>query len=457
MDPFARNDRSYDTDLLILRSLFAIDPLTNQPISSMYVLATDGQGGLSWQDSFTNISSYSGLTSAGVGYLPSTISTATGNINFLLEYSSNTSNALTASIANGGIPGSLIGPQLFSTTTGIRNEAQDDFTSTISGIEGILASGTTGTPQYFGSTVAGLGNTGYISSQQLLSSFTGATSDSFSTLRSTTVGLGTIGYISSASLLSTVSGIYNYTVNYIQIASTVSSLNAVSSSNLTSTFNNLGTAGYVSAATLSTVISGLIRNINVDNAGNLNVYNSQITVSSLQNLGFLSSFHNSSLMYKGINGITMASTTKRDLYFSTANLQFDMHANFITPNTKITVDVFPNFFFCTMNLVNSTQFFPISTMVQYGQNIMLNTTNVSYMVANGFTPGYSNYFQVPLRMNMAGADLYGNNLNPYVLVHRVESCLSSNLSGGFSNSNVSVYMASTNSIFVTMINNLGKN
>ena len=134
-----------------------------------------------------------------------------------------------------------------------------------------------------------------------------------------------------------------------------------------------------------------------------------------------------------------------------------MHANFITPNTKITLDVFPNFFFCTMNLVNSTQFFPISTMVQYGQNIMLNTTNVSYMVANGFTPGYSNYFQVPLRMNMAGADLYGNNLNPYVLVHRVESCLSSNLSGGFSNSNVSVYMASTNSIFVTMINNLGKN
>ena len=47
MDP-AWIGRSFDTDLLIFRSLFAIDSNTNLPVSTQYILATDGIGGLQW-------------------------------------------------------------------------------------------------------------------------------------------------------------------------------------------------------------------------------------------------------------------------------------------------------------------------------------------------------------------------------------------------------------------------
>ena len=50
MDPYIQNNRSYDTDLLILRSLFALNPDTNLPISTNYIMTTDGAGGISWID-----------------------------------------------------------------------------------------------------------------------------------------------------------------------------------------------------------------------------------------------------------------------------------------------------------------------------------------------------------------------------------------------------------------------
>jgi hypothetical protein len=41
-----------------------------------------------------------------------------------------------------------------------------------------------------------------------------------------------------------------------------------------------------------------------------------------------------------------------------------------------------------------------------------------------------------------------------VLTHRLVNALSFNLSGGLTNTNVNIYMASTNSVFVTMQNGL---
>ena len=57
-------------DLTIYRSLLAIDPTTNYPISTNYILSTDGYGDLQWQNILDNISSQS----LYLGYLPSTIS-----------------------------------------------------------------------------------------------------------------------------------------------------------------------------------------------------------------------------------------------------------------------------------------------------------------------------------------------------------------------------------------------
>ena len=61
--------RSYDTEMLILRTLFALDPDTNMPISTNYVVTTDGIGGLVWLNPYTNLST----AGSGIGYLPSTI------------------------------------------------------------------------------------------------------------------------------------------------------------------------------------------------------------------------------------------------------------------------------------------------------------------------------------------------------------------------------------------------
>ncbi len=130
MDPFALNGRSLDTYLVIFRSLFAIDSNTNLPVSSTYILGTDGLGGLNWQDIFTNISSYSGLIGAPIPYLPSTIysfssqlltlSTITGNtFSTLSTQDAYQFSTLSTMIGRGGIPGSITSQELQSTVSDI--------------------------------------------------------------------------------------------------------------------------------------------------------------------------------------------------------------------------------------------------------------------------------------------------------------------------------------------------
>ena len=75
MDPRFSFRRGYDTDLLILRSLFALNPTTNLPISSSYLLTTDGQGGLEWESAVQYFSS-----AFGINNLQSTLNTFSTNI-----------------------------------------------------------------------------------------------------------------------------------------------------------------------------------------------------------------------------------------------------------------------------------------------------------------------------------------------------------------------------------------
>ena len=453
MDPFQLNGRSLDTDLIILRSLFAIDTVTNLPISSLHILGTDGQGGLNWQDIFNNISTYSKLIGAGVDYLPSSlynVSNASSNYSSILATGFST---LSTAIALGGIPGSITGNQLFSTTTGITSNTNifvtsslvstvDSFNAAGTGLGPSLISTTTGlgTAGYisslsFYSTISSLGTVGYVSTLSLYSTVRSLQANDVSSLYSTTTGLGTYGYISTLSLQSSVTGLRSGTQTY-----------------LTSSIEGLGAAGYVSTHTLFSSIDGVTRTINVDRAGNLIVYNANVTVSSLQNLSFLSTFHMSSMRYKGNNGNTLGSTTTRDLFFSTANIQIELHRNYIVDNTQITLDVFPNFTFCFMNLVNNTQIFSMSSFLMYDNNVVPNTMINNWVIASGYESGQSNFFNTPFRMSFKGIT-FCNYDYEYRLCHRIENCMSFNLTGGFNNSNVGLFMASTNSLFYTIINN----
>lgn len=450
MDPFSLDGRSLDTDLLILRSLFAIDSNTNLPVAAQYILTADGQGGLGWQSIFDNMSSISGNDGSGIGYLPSTIYSFSTSILSFSSIQGVGFSTLSTSIGNGGIPGSITGPQLFSTVDSIFNPATyistgNLFSTAAYFLQNDFAGGASNA-----STILGQG---FISTGQFSTAVFNLETLNQSSLTSTVRGLGTTGYISSAQLQSTVLGLPNF--GYISTAalrSTVTSIYSVTASNTTSSLIGLGTFGFVSSQTLLSSTDGLVRNINVDRAGNLIAYNSRITISSLQSLAFLSTFTNSSITYKGTNGLTLASTTGRDMYWSTGQLQINSHSNYLTTSTKITVDVFPTYVFCAMNLINTTQVFEMSTMIQYRNTIVPESVTTSYMVANGFQSGYSNFYNTPIRLQLTANTMTSNLAEQYVVTHRLVNSLSSNLTGGIQNSNLMVYMASTNSIFLTFQN-----
>lgn len=454
MDPFALSGRSLDTDLLILRSLFAIDSNTNLPVSTSYILATDGRGGLDWQSVFTNISTFSGLTGGGVGYLPSTIYSFSTSILSISSIEGVGYSTLSTSIGLGGIPGSITGPQLQSTVSSIFSPPVYVSPAMLISSMDSFINGNFSYTQAITSTNIGLATFGYVSSSQLQSSILNFQGNSIAAITSTTRGLGAAGYISTAQLLSTTAGlsVYGY-VSTAQLLTTIGLMSTFQAINFVSTITGLGTLGYVSTQTLLSSTDGLIRNINVDRAGNLIVYNSRVTISSLEKLAFLSSFYNSSVTYKGLNGLFTASTTSRDIYFSTAQLQFANHSNYITPSTQITVDIFPTFIFTNLNLVNAPQVYALSTMVQYKRNPLLNATNTSYFVATGIDCPNSNVFQQTIRMSLIGQPIMSNYDEEYVLIHRVVNGLSLALQGGLQSADMQVLMPSTNSIYVTLQNN----
>ena len=438
--------RSLDTDLLIFRSLFAIDSNTNLPVPSQYILSTDGRGGLTWQDTFTNINS----VAPSIGYLPSTI------YNF-----SNSIISLQSLIQNAGIPGSITGPQLTSTTDGL-------------GLVGYVSSSA------LESTIQGLGNLGYVSTSGVQQIVTNSMNNLFQIFgASTNIGLGNMGYVSTSQLTSTVRGLSNIGfVTNPSLASTVGSLGSlgyVSSLSLQSTFTSvrnivrlasqstiagLGTYGYVSSLSLQSTTASLLRVVQVNAAGSL-IINSgaNVYVSTLGNIAYTSNFYNSSITYKGTNGMTTASTTSNDFFFSSGSLQLQAFSNYINSNTQITADVYPNFIFCAgfPRNVPNTVTMPISTFLSYQGSPILTTTNNSLLVLNSFTDGMSNFFQAPIRMRFSGSQLAAspsNYLEEYVLHHRIPRAFATGLTPGLANSNIQVYMASTNSVFLTVQNTL---
>ena len=202
--------KTYDTDIITLRRIFAVSPATNAPIPSGNILATTSHGEAAYVDPYS-IPGISQLSTALLS-LPSTISTSVAGI--------------------GGVSQLLAGSGIsLSPTNGI-------------GIVTLTATGGGGsvTTANLTSTVIGLGTAGYLSSAIGVAAIPGglvstanladlvSTSYFTSQLASTIIGLGTAGYLSSA-----VAAIPGDLVSTSYLAT-----------QLGSTMIGLGTAGYLS-------------------------------------------------------------------------------------------------------------------------------------------------------------------------------------------------------------------
>lgn len=419
-------------DPLIFRSLLAIDTNTNLPISTNYILSTDGFGNISWQNSLNNLSSYSEV----IGYLPSTI---------------NTLNTFLYNISTGVLPGSLSTPSLTSTVDGLGTigyiSSQALFsTVTTLGSLGYLSSA------FFGSTINGLGTYGYVSTLSLTSTFNGLGTGGYVSslsLTSSLEGLGTLAYVSTAGLRSTVEGLGS--VGYVSGATFIYAL------------NNLGSV-YVSTASLQSTTSGLnstmISSVTSILQNNTNFYlnkanalviagsNVNVIISSLSTGYFYDTFNNSSVKYVGCNGNLAGFCNNSDLFISSLDLQLNSFSSFINSKSQITLDLYPNILLPSLDPNWIPKLLHVSTVVAYS-NRFVQTHNTKYIIQNN---NYSNIFQQPIKLNMYGNDIGANYSNKYQVMHRFMNIINFGGSGGISSSNVTLAFDSTTSYYLSVQN-----
>lgn len=500
MDLNTTLSKSYDTEMLILRTMFALDPDTNMPISTNYVVTTDGVGGLVWLNPFTNLST----AGTGIGYLPSTIDGLRSNISSistiiptLITGLSSLSTVLgqayistgvynsqlTSSLQGLGTMGFVSSSQLASTVAGLGTVNYVSSSQLVSTVNWLLdpsryissgnllstTSGLAGFTQLI-STVQGLGTAGYISTQSLTSSLN-STMTAFSTLystlnstflsslistfptrlqlNSTILNLGTTGYISTSQLVSTITGLG--TANYVSSTQLVSTMNWL-----------LDPSRYVSSGNLISTANAISTNVRttffIDNAGNINIFGGTTIVSSVQSVVFLSTFVMSSITYQGQNGSIQPvrypnATTGNHTFFSSARLRFDIFSSFITSRSRINVDLYPTFVFPRLNTgATDLLLVEMSSMIAYGNTYLSSFQASSWVYAGTQTVGFGNPFQQEIKFQIPGSIIQNNYANDYIVVHNLVSSVTSNLAPGFVNSNILIRFASTNSVVFSIQN-----
>jgi len=489
----------------IQQAVYSINSNTGQPYPANTMQVADGNGTRVWQDVFQTISSQSAYVGSAIGYLPSSFNRIYGMASSLSTVIATSYSTLSTQIGEGGIPGSITTGQLQSTVSWIQGPSKYISTADLTSSMTPFLNGSFSFMSNIQSTVTGLGSSRYISSPTLISTSTGANLQNYSTV----VGLGTYGYISSLSLQSTVQNLG--LLSYISSPALVSSMtgllypatspggslgvvvtgtsdppfinfNTLISQYLTSTsyFNqsnaasygviygtslpstttglikSLGSLNYVSTATLQSTSQGIQaakQNIYIDRSGATNIYNSQVFISSVGAITFLSSFIESSIVYKGQNGaMTGTVAANSNLSFSTANLQFDVFSSVITPQSRITIEFFPTFQFDTLTTGSITSIlYPMTTYIQYGTTY-LSTVNETRVAGSTAINGYSNIFQQPIKMSIPGSQIIGAYQNPYILTHSMPGAISYQTNIGFRSPSMTVFYASTNSYFLTIQN-----
>jgi len=335
--------KTYDTDSIALRRIFAYDVSNNSPFSTGFVLTSLTKGSASF------VSPNLSLSTIGVPNLPATLSTLTGELFSTAQqvgftYTSSANIFLPSTVIGLGTSGYLstasLGPYFASTNQNLGSLGyvstsflNQQVGSTIAGLGtfGYLSSGIVTVP--IQSTIIGLGTIGYVSSTQLAS---------------TVVGLGTVGYVSSSQLASTVDGLA--TLNYIstsQLRSTVlglGTLGYVSSSQLTSSLNGLATVGYISSTQLTSTVAGL--------ATSRYISSTQLTSSlvGLGTLGFLSTSRTFRSTYGNLatgnwSNVAYLFTNVSTNTLSLSTIQFDLgtlRSQIIPSTTRLDIELKQN-------------------------------------------------------------------------------------------------------------------
>jgi len=267
------------------------------------------------------------------------------------------------------------------------------------------------------------------------------------------------GIVSTANLAGLVS-----TANLTGIVST----NFYDSQNA-STLNGLGTAGYISSSQLQSSVVALKQSFFVVNGNTLYLQGSgnSLTVSSLGSIVYLSSFLQSTLIYKGSNGNIAPNWTvgTQPISFTTANLQLDLFSTLITSKAIVNIEVLGNYMFSPLALPQSPVPIYMSSFVQSGAagnsnylssqmfQSMFFPTNYNNGPAGGIYGGISNYFSPTIKMSIPGSVVQSFYPNaPLVLGHYLPNAVTLNTTQGFLNSNATVFFGSTNSVFISIQN-----
>lgn len=300
--------RTYDTDSIVLRRIFAYDISNNSPFSTGFLLTSLTKGTASF------VSPNVTLSTIGFPNLPATISTTNG---YLLSTAQLVGFTFTSSSAV-FLPSTVVGLG----TSGYLSSASlgPFFASTNQNLGSLNYVSTSFLNNSLGSTLVGLGTFGYVSSGVVTGPVT-----------STSIGLGTLGYISSASMVSSFVGL--------------GTLAYVSSSQLVSTVVGLGTSGYVSTSQLASTVVGLGTSRYVSST------QLQSTVLGLGSLGYLSTvqifrstysnrlpgnWSNVGFLYSNISTNTIALST----------IQFDLgstlRTRIVPSTTRLDIELKPN-------------------------------------------------------------------------------------------------------------------
>jgi len=432
MDPYIQNNRSYDTDLLILRSLFALNPDTNLPISTNYIMTTDGAGGISWIDPII----FGGIS------LPNLVSTVAGlgSINYVSTSFLNT--ALTSSLKGLGtinyISTSYLNTALTSSLTGLGtlNYVSTSYLNSAlrSSIEGLgtvgyvsaqtLAITTNTANAALTSSIFILNPSRYVSTGALISTVKGILDSADFALQigdfdagliSTSQGLGTLGYISTAafrsSLTSTSQGLG--TLGYISTAALRSSL--------TSTVQGLGSAGYVSTSFMANYVT-----VAVANAGTSGNYVSvptlnltiNTTVAGLGTVGYVSTSYLVNYVTNALNNVGTSGS-----YVSTPTLDLAL--------TSTTSYIFDSERYLSTGALTSTTVGILATATSGIAVGTLNTALASTVagLGSGGNNGYISSLTLKTALTSTVAGLGSGGNNGYISSLTLNRALTSTVAG----------------------------
>ena len=353
--------KTYDTDSIVLRRIFAYDVSNNATFSTGFILTSLTKGVASFENPLV------AMSTIGFSNLPAQISTLSGlqfstAVSMSILYPSTAEFFLPSTVRGLGSSGYVstltLDQSLLSTNTGL-------------GTLGYLSSGVFTTPLI--STIDGLGTFGYISTSQLTSTLGGLGTASYlstTQLISTVEGLGSASFVSTSQLISTIDGLAgSFYVSTSQLTSTVEGLGSsryVSSSQLTSTVRGLGTTGYLSTVQ---IFRSTYRNV---------------APVSWSNIGYL---------YTNVSATTLALSTLA------IDLGSNLRANINSSISKLDIELKPNLQFAYYDTTSGA--YQFNSLLTQGPGLAASNTigieSMTYYILNSNVINLSFFFQEKLR------------------------------------------------------------